>query len=421
MRSRGHVSPDDIDMGSVFGALKHRAGWLAAVSLMLGGLTYGALSLVAPRYESEAELAIVAKGASGTFANRSAPSGPDLITTRMDKEANRKRLDARAQPVAAQIISNAQPESVPVFPKKGALAALIALASLMFGTAWIVTTAFFRKARKGSVSYAPQPQSDKPVGLRSEPILPPHPPPLLREIEPSETPALPELVPLAPVTTIPVGDVSALSARLLESRRPGSGYRTLLTGEREGIDVTDEAIEVVNALAQSGAQVILIDWSSIGEGMAQSTGLDPSVGLNDLLRGDVSFGEVIQRLPGTNVHAIASGKAPELSPETIDPDQINLILDALDEAYDHIVVTGRHEEARRLFETIEGRFDTGIVVVDQSKDVPVIVDPDGTFLGFEVADIDIIRFERRQSERAPVQKRIARVAQRRPLELARPA
>ncbi len=39
----------------------------------------------------------------------------------------------------------------------------------------------------------------------------------------------------------------------------------------------------------------------------------------------------------------------------IDPDQMNLILDALDEAYDHIVVVGRHDEARKLFEAIEGR------------------------------------------------------------------
>jgi hypothetical protein len=194
-----------------------------------------------------------------------------------------------------------------------------------------------------------------------------------------------------------------------------------LTGEREGIDAKEEAIELASALAHSGAQVILIDWSPSGEGMAEPVGLDPSAGLNDLLRGDVNFGEVIQRLPGSSVHAIAAGKALNLSPETINPDQLNLVLDALDEAYDHIIVTGRHDEARWLFEMIEGRFDTGIVVVETRKGAPVLADPDGTFLGFEVADIDIIRFERRASERAPVHQRIARVAQRRPLELARRA
>jgi uncharacterized protein involved in exopolysaccharide biosynthesis/Mrp family chromosome partitioning ATPase len=743
MRSRGHVSPDDIDMGSVFDALKRRARWLVALSLMLGGLTYGALSLVAPRYQSEAELAIVAKGASGTFADRSGSSGPDLITTRMDKEAinthvramqspelmekiandlnlkdrpefnnalgpvdkldailrhfgiggprkgettrdrvldafrsrlevyaakesrfigirmissdpklaakianamaenyraslaaqgvtevddlqsvlktkiaklstevtaaetevdryrgkidgfsggsqntglnaqqmseltaeltkakaargeaevraksardmiklgsadqladvqkspliqnlvqqrvrierqiselsatllpghprmrqlkadlaglkvqinneiskivdsldkeaqvakgredsieqsladikshivsnapeeaqlrqleatakakrteleniqaqleaNRKRLDARAQPVAAQIISNAQPESVPVFPKKGALSALITLASLMFGTAWIVTAALFREARKSSLRHMPEPQVAKPAALRPEPVLASPPEPLSREVEHGERvmPPSQETESLAPVLTIPAGDIIALSSRLRDRHRPDSGYRTLLTGEREGIDAKEEAIELASALAHSGAQVILIDWSPSGEGMAEPVGLDPSAGLNDLLRGDVNFGEVIQRLPGSSVHAIAAGKALNLSPETINPDQLNLVLDALDEAYDHIIVTGRHDEARWLFEMIEGRFDTGIVVVETRKGAPVLADPDGTFLGFEVADIDIIRFERRASERAPVHQRIARVAQRRPLELARRA
>jgi uncharacterized protein involved in exopolysaccharide biosynthesis/Mrp family chromosome partitioning ATPase len=346
----------------------------------------------------------------------------ELENIQSQLEGNRKRLDARAQPVAAQIISNAQPESVPVFPKKGGLAALITLASLMFGTAWVVTAALFREARKSSRRDERQPKPDEVVSLRSEPTLPSHPQPLLREIEHSEIPeSQDDLVPLPAAPTVPAGDVGALALRLLDSRQQDSGYRTLITGESESIDAAVEAIELVKALAQKGAQVILIDWSLADEGMSPSTGLDPGVGLNDLLCGDVTFGDVIQRMPGTSAHAIVSGKPLDLMLETIDPDQLNLILDALDEAYDHIVVTGRHEEARRLFETIEGRFDTGIAVVEPRTSAPVLADPDGTYLGFEVADIDIVRFERSALERTPVHQRIARAVQRRPVELARRA
>jgi Mrp family chromosome partitioning ATPase len=281
--------------------------------------------------------------------------------------------------------------------------------------------ALFRAARKRSLSHVPQPQLLELVSLHSEPA-PPRRSELPREIEhgETETPALLEPPP-TPVSIIAEGDVIALSSRLRDRRRPDSGYRTLITGKRESIDVTAETTELVNALAHRGAEVILIDWSPSGEGMAESVGLDCSVGLNDLLRGEVNFGEIIQRLPGTSVHAIAAGKALDLSPETINSDQLNLVLDALDEAYDHIIVSSRHDEARELFGMIEGRFDTGVIVVEPCKEAPIIADPEGTFLGFEVADIDIVRFERRAWGRAAVHQRIARVTQRRSPELARRA
>ena len=106
----------------------------------------------------------------------------------------------------------------------------------------------------------------------------------------------------------------------------------------------------------------------------------------------------------------------------IDPDQLNLILDALDEAYDQIIVAGRHDEARKLFETIEGRFDAGIVVVDPPRVPPILVDASGMFLGFEVSDIDVIRFERKaRRSTEPANPRIARVIERRTMPIARQA
>jgi hypothetical protein len=120
------------------------------------------------------------------------------------------------------------------------------------------------------------------------------------------------------------------------------------------------------------------------------------------------FGDIIQRLPGTGAHAIASGGAMHQPETDIDPDHLNLVLDALDEAYDHIVIVGRHDEARRLFEGIEGRFDAGVVIVPHGR-TQFPENRPGTFLGFEVADIDVIRFMRR--EVPPVTQRIARATQ----------
>ena len=67
---------------------------------------------------------------------------------------------------------------------------------------------------------------------------------------------------------------------------------------------------------------------------------------------------------------------------------------------------------RDLFEAIQGRFDAGVVVADAKKRSSVIEDPAGTFLGFEVADIDVIRFARTAAAAAPVNQRILRATQR---------
>ncbi|WP_245256785.1 GumC family protein [Hyphomicrobium denitrificans] len=353
----------------------------------------------------------------------------ELDNIQAQLESNRKKLDTRAQPVAAQIISNAQPESVPVFPRKGALSALIALASLMLGTAWVVTKALFQGARSGSQAAISR-ERTKPLSLQREPDFPPYREPLLREMDDDEISA-PQYAPpppppshepqrQAPVIATSASDIGALVLRLMQKRPQSGGHRTILTGENENIDASKEALGLVKALAQSGEQVILVDWNPDGQDLASSIGLNPGVGINDLLRGETNFGEIIQRLPGSDAHAIASGNALEHPAAPVDSDHLNLVLDALDEAYDFIVVAGRHDAARELFETIEGRFDTGIVVSEPRAQVSAVQDPANTFLGFEVADIDIVRFERRAAVSSPVQQRIARATAGRTAEAPRP-
>ena len=86
------------------------------------------------------------------------------------------------------------------------------------------------------------------------------------------------------------------------------------------------------------------------------------------------------------------------------------MLDALDEAYAHIIVVGDQDSARHLFEAIQGRFDAGVLAT--SGAVPTLRDPPGTFLGFEVAEIDLIRLDlnRTAPKDEPVQRRFRGVS-----------
>ncbi|MFN0218274.1 MAG: GumC family protein [Hyphomicrobium sp.] len=322
-------------------------------------------------------------------------------------ESNRKKLDMRAQPVEAQVISRAQPSSVPVFPKKVPLSALVAVAWLLFGTVWTITWALFNNARGGEAAAPATRVVVVPANVpRGEPTL----------AAPSKAAAAsnaapdPENSDESPNRRAPVSSIAALARRIEGNRTAEGGYRTMIVGDASGVDAAEEAVELVKALAASGAQVILVDCGRSGQGIRRSVGTASGPGLMELLNGDVHFEDVIVRFPSSGAHFIGRGGA-SLSP-TLDPDQLNLILDALDDTYEHIVVAGPHGDARDLFEAIEGRFDAGVQVSEPKRRVAALDDAGDVFLGFEVAEIDVIRFERRTVLSSVSQDRMARATAR---------
>lgn len=325
----------------------------------------------------------------------------ELESLQAQLESNRKRLDTRAQPVEAQIISKALPASFPVTPKKGQSAALVAFAALLLGTFWTITRALFDGARGAPV----ESEVEDAVVLRPEPALTSKP--SLRSIIQStvakpKTPALPPAEPVGEAAELAVEEIAA---RISAAAPEQGGHRSLITGETKSVSgVGRDAIALAKALSRNGRQVIIVDWSLSGDsGISSAGGLQPSKGLSGLLSGLASFEDAVQRVPASSVHVITSG-APLDQPKEIDPDQLNLILDALDEAYDHIIVAGAHDDARSLFEAIEGRFDAGILLPDSMKRVNVLQDPPGTFLGFEVSGIDIMKMTPTGAEPVPAQR-----------------
>ncbi len=105
MRASTHATPDDIDITSVWGSLKRSLPKILLACILAGGLTFGALSMMAPRYASEAQLAIVAKStADPTRDPRRDAGSPDGIATRMDKEAINTHVRALLSPDLGQKI-----------------------------------------------------------------------------------------------------------------------------------------------------------------------------------------------------------------------------------------------------------------------------------------------------------------------------
>lgn len=318
-------------------------------------------------------------------------------------EAAKARAQSGAVPVEAQIISRARAPSVPSAPKKLQYAGLASFATLLFGLAGTLLGAMWSGARSRAVPG--RLAGDPPIAAPSTPssggaqmpVNAPQPAPVAPEPAIAAAPELPPVPPAPPTpddavtTTTSLTSIAELAGRI-ESKNGASGYRTLVTSDIANLNARDEALALANELAAARSSVILIDWAPDGDGVAEKIGVAAAPGLNDLFSGAATFQDVIQVIPESTVHFIATGQ--NVGASDLDPDKINLILDALDEAYNNIIVVGQHGPARTLFEVIEGRFDAGVTVTEPRGRVSVIQDPPGTFLGFQVADIDLMTLER---------------------------
>ena len=376
----------------------------------------------------EAEARARLAGADARADVSSPPIDTDRLTA-LESDAAEKRAalasltaspltTASAAPIAQSRTDNvvrlapSQAIAIPAFPHKAQLSLLTAVTILMIGFVAVIVRTLLAGNRRSVVeagfadmATTARDRADVDLGtssLRAQPFD-------ARETTPplaAEAGALDRLVGAAP-------EVRATAATELRAAEPGQfvilsttndtarhlagramgrkGYRTLLVADR--IDGAAEARDIISSLATAGRRSVLVDWARDGKGLAASLGVPTRPGMCDLLDGRASFDDVIVRLPDSEAHVIAAG-APPTNPELpLDADWINLVLDALDEAYDHIVVVAQIDEARGLFETIEGRFDAGIVMSDRRAQGSTINAGPGVFLGFEVTEIYIVQMD----------------------------
>lgn len=315
----------------------------------------------------------------------------ELETLQASFEATRTRGDARAVPLEAQVISKARASSVPVFPKKGPLSLLAASAAFILGLVLVITRELLAGSRRGA--HVPRRRhddiaTDAAWQTESEPVA-------------RVQRAKPAVIDGDADRFVKLTSASEVARRIASGARGASGHRSLLVAEQAGGDSWSTATAIASALSASGRQVVVIDWSRDGAGIAGQDGIAPTPGMSDLLEGRASFEDVIVPLSSSPAHVIACGTRPDSS--ELDAERINLVLDALDEAYDHVVVVARLEPARDLFQSILGRFDAGILCTDGRRRSVLSTVAAGTFLGFEVADIDIIQLEQAAAA-APVRK-----------------
>lgn len=291
-------------------------------------------------------------------------------------EDNRTVVDTNRVPVESTIVSAARPDRESVFPKKGAFTLLAMAAALMTGLFFVIGRGlmFMTQPKPRRAPAAPEPRAAPPV--LSGP---------LRVRDPAATGnSTGRVIGAAPVAS-GSSPMAPFAKRFFASKSSEGGFRLLVAGRTNNIDPSDEAAELAVELSEAGARVLLVDWALDGRQLLRDVARGRAAGLAELINGDAQFEDVLISLADSNVqYAYASRSAGQ--PQLSDEAGLNLVLDAFDEAYDHVIVFGRHDDARALFETIEGRFDAGLIVAEGTVGT---LDKPHQFLGFDVTDIDI--------------------------------
>ncbi|MEL7303889.1 MAG: GumC family protein, partial [Pseudomonadota bacterium] len=98
MATRADQTSDDIDLVTVFGAIRRKLPLILVASAIVGGLTFAVLSLMAPRYTSEAQIAISSKTTNPFPENSGQQPVQDNPAPRLDREAINTHVKALGAP-----------------------------------------------------------------------------------------------------------------------------------------------------------------------------------------------------------------------------------------------------------------------------------------------------------------------------------
>lgn len=247
--------------------------------------------------------------------DREAKAERDLLESYLAKyrEATaRESIDAA--PADGRIISRAIVSNTPNYPKKLPIVLIATLATLMLTTGYVVSRELLRMTSpRASMAVAPM-------------------------ASPSMMAAMPEAAAPQPAFHEASGSgVNELEQLALDLQKPGAAARKLtVLGSGSAEKTSRTALALARLLARR-AKVVLVDLSASSP-VVRAASIDGTApGLTDLMLGEASFGQVISRDRSTSLHLVTAGRA-SAERALLQSPRLTLALDALLQAYDHVVL-----------------------------------------------------------------------------------
>ncbi len=311
---------------------------------------------------------------------REAKAQRDLLESYLAKFREATARDSiAAAPPDARVISRASASNVPYFPKKVPIVLIAAIATLCLSAAFVVTGALletspYRKPLR--IDDAPV-ATDEPI-IADAPRVASHPrdhlPPAAHLPDPTPHPAEPALhrpdptptvskpaplvsepfhpsVPLSPsppdpqlpvqaaapaiAPAMPTSSIDELAVAVREAGE--AGRRIAVIGAARNIGTTLTTIALARALSHH-ARVVMIDLAFASPNLDLISDEPGAPGIADLVRGQVSFGEIITRDLASRAHVVAAGRPGSDTPAMIGSPMLVSAFDALSQSYDHLII-----------------------------------------------------------------------------------
>ncbi len=258
--------------------------------------------------------------------DREAKAERDLLESYLAKyrEATaRESIDAA--PADGRIISRAIVSNTPNYPKKLPIVLIATLATLMLTTGYVASGELLRITSPAPLGRAPVPTEHVSAAPASQAMASP---PLAAALPETAVPAAAE--PSPP----PVGELEQLARELDAAGDAARKLSVLGAGAAER--TTRTALALARLLAR-GRRVVLVDLAAASPLLKAASADADAPGLTDLMLGDASFGQIITRDRLSPLHLVNAGRA-STDRALLQSPRLTLALDALLQAYDHVVL-----------------------------------------------------------------------------------
>ncbi|OKO76929.1 Wzz/FepE/Etk N-terminal domain-containing protein [Bradyrhizobium sp. AS23.2] len=262
---------------------------------------------------------------------REAKAQRDLLETYLAKyrEANtRESIDAA--PTDGRIISRAIVSNTPAYPKKLPIVLIATIATLLLSSGVVVTGELLRQTAPRAVAVLAPAQTQVPV--RQEPIVEPVVEPIVDPVMAQPAPLQPEMTADADVTEF--AEIEHLADSL---RTAGTAAKKItVLGTAAGDAITLSMLTLARHLARD-ARVVAVDLAASSLTIA-AVSVDPMApGLAELMQGEASFAQVINRDKFSQLHLVMAGR-PGFDRSLLQSPRVALAIDAMLRAYDHVLL-----------------------------------------------------------------------------------
>jgi uncharacterized protein involved in exopolysaccharide biosynthesis/Mrp family chromosome partitioning ATPase len=241
------------------------------------------------------------------------------------------RDNINAAPAEARIISRASPAIKPDYPKKVPIILIAAFAAFTLSAGFTVTGELLSPSAGYAYSYppaayvaapplAPAMVADFPAPAR--PAMPMRAPPVMPQAHPH-------------AAAMPASSIEQIAAWLRQAGE--AGRRVVVAGSNRNVGTTYAAISLARALSADG-NVVLVDLAFNAPNLSVISTEPQAPGMAELLRGQVSFGDIITRDQYSNVHLVATGNVAGDAAGLAAAPMLASAIDALAHSYDFVVI-----------------------------------------------------------------------------------